>query len=93
MKTKQADDSLRIQHAFGRIDECHGYRSGIILTPHGIVYGYSQKEGPHAMLDFVCRGRLHMRTFKRDFTARGLAAKASQFAKQLTHRNDARKAT
>lgn len=65
------------------VDSGAWYCAGEVLTPVGIVSVYMEKG--HASLRYAFRGRLYIRKFPRHFTARGIAAKAFQFARRHHH--------
>lgn len=86
MKTPIFDDSISCRSSFGRIDTERGttgesWDKGTVLTPHGIVCVYA--EDSHTRLDFCHNGRLHMRTYRKRLTHRGMTVAAGRMAKEI----------
>lgn len=79
---KHQDTSFKLVGVFNRIRQENGYLYGDVITPYGVVAAVCDT---YTRLDFVAHGRHHMRTWKRRFTARGIAAKAHEFARELTN--------
>lgn len=79
---KHNDESFKLDGVIGRIRSENGYLYGDVITPYGVVAAVCDTR---TRLDFVCKGRHHMRTWNRRFTARGLATKANEFARELTY--------
>lgn len=94
MSARIKDDSMKMSGTSTLTRKCgtapYVYLIGEVKTPIGIVTIYSQEksQGLDALtrLDFVCGGRLFMRTIYRTFTERGLATTAHRFAKQITRK-------
>lgn len=90
---KQFDDSISLQkRGYGRVEvRKEGWMDGDVLTPYGIVTVYAQGDAenvPHTKLDFVWRGRLHIRNFNgKRYSARGIVTKAMEFATEIAAPN------
>lgn len=57
------------------------YFEGAVISPNGLVDVYSQVG--HTLMVFVWKGRQYRRVWKRQFSPRGLSAKAKAFAKEI----------
>lgn len=82
--------SYSVSQSFSQVRkrESHGrtYLTGTITTRVGIMRVYSQgdKEAVHATsIEVVIGGRCHHRHWRRRFTARGIARKANEWAREI----------
>ncbi len=86
MKTPIFEDSISCRSSFGRIDTertttGESWDKGTVLTPQGIVSVYAA-DGI-TRLDFCHDGRLHMRTYRKRLTKRGMTIVAGRMAKEI----------
>lgn len=65
-----------------RTDKGEQWQSGTVLTPHGIVDIYAQ-EGT-TRLDFCHAGKLHIRTYRKQYTKRGIVTLAGRMARDIS---------
>ncbi len=90
-KIKHSDWSYRVTEIANtvRLNGEHGYLEGVIITPLGMVWVYSEGAGPQfdtgeTTLNCVCGGVSHHRTINREYTKIGLARIANKFIKEVT---------
>lgn len=80
------NDSMSVGTGFSRIEDRGWWLDGEVATDYGFVTVYAQGDSnnfAYSRLDFIANGRLYMRTFDKRYTARGLAMKARQFAREI----------
>lgn len=85
--TKIRDESYKITHAHGLGLMSHttargNWTDGGVVTKFGIVDIYIDEE--RARMDFVCRGRHHIRSVSKAVTKRGIVTMANRFAMQIS---------
>lgn len=91
MSVEYYDHEMRVEpRGFNRSKELkEGWTEGDVVTPFGIVSVYAQGDDIHShitRLDFVFNGRLHLRTYRKRYTVRGIKTKAYEFAKEVAGR-------
>jgi hypothetical protein len=94
MKTYQY--SLSVGSGFGRTElrqMQHRYADwldGEVITYHGIVSIYAQGDDefrPSTQLTFVWKGRMHVKSYNKRYTQRGIVTLAKRFANEIVLSN------
>lgn len=86
---KAHNDSMAVRRSYGRIELRNSgsgnWHDGIVGTKHGFVavYGEVGGDNPLTRFDFIWKGRLYMRTMRREYTKRGLVRLATQMAEDV----------
>lgn len=81
------DTDYKVCRSCSRIDyeRDFDYLRGVVITPYGFVYVYSQGNQSSRNLssfEFIWNGRKHDRRIRKRMTARGLATVATRFARE-----------
>jgi hypothetical protein len=79
---KHQDTVFKITRSSGACVNKHtGYIKGEVITPHGIVSVYSQKD--HSRLDYCHKNKWHIRTFQKELTKQSLIIQATKFVNEI----------
>ena len=70
-------------HGWSRVknNAKYGFNSGAVATQYGIVEILTQED--FTSLEYAANGRMHVKTFDKRYTLRGVVTKAKRFAKEI----------
>ena len=84
--SKHTDTIFKITGSSGGCVNKYGkgleqYIKGEVMTPHGIVSVYSQKD--HSRLDYCHKNQWYIRTFQKELTKMSLVRQATKFVNDV----------